>query len=780
MNCPSPEQWHLLSMNLIGQPEEDALLAHAQSCDACRAALKEARRDHARLLQSFELLQRRHDRLREELMATVPQELPHRPQFPRLVRVWHGLGDTIMTLNTGNRRIAAVLLPAACILLAVGICLILGKGTVAFATVLERMRQAHTMVCDTTTTIRMEFSEAVVEMVEQIPQEQAPTAVPTERTTRGKLSMYSDGTTEAWRLDQLDPPSTQWTFPDRMVSIDEDGRRTVIKFAEHPNPDARCESPEWWLDRLLKLTETPDRELGQEMLEDRKVVGFEISGWKLGYGARPTPGADATTTPTAVVHLWVDASTGLPVRMHVEHAMALRMPGIVSTEVSQTWEHIEWDVPLDPQSFEPPPPMAAAPVKELDMSGTEEGLIDGLRAYAAASERVTRGRFVDLPADMLKKELPEGEEREMARETMGYLREFLHGYPKDLDASLNASAVLRLSIIAPSVSRSMVLAARASGDAQAVAVAEDEAKRFLEELTTDVAYKLGQATLFYTHLLREGREPEYFGATVKPGDWDAVLMRWKLDDRHWRVIYGDLRAETVPMDQQPNGDVSPDSQFVQPPASTGSQPAEAREEGVEIPAPSEEALLDGLRAYAAEIERIKALFGERFAELSELMEQELPDDPEAAQVRALFSGVLEVLGHGYPQQLDTSCLFQLSIISPSLERARELVARARGDADALARWADEREAAAGNAEAAARLAERRETARKEYDELGRNVSAMLLFYRQLLVEDREPEYFGAMVKPGDSGAVLVRWKLDNEHVRVIYGDLRAETVRIED
>jgi len=22
-------------------------------------------------------------------------------------------------------------------------------------------------------------------------------------------------------------------------------------------------------------------------------------------------------------------------------------------------------------------------------------------------------------------------------------------------------------------------------------------------------------------------------------------MRWKLDDSHWRVIYGDLRAETI-------------------------------------------------------------------------------------------------------------------------------------------------------------------------------------------------------------------------------------------
>jgi hypothetical protein len=358
-------------------------------------------------------------------------------------------------------------------------------------------------------------------------------------------------------------------------------------------------------------------------------------------------------------------------------------------------------------------------------------------------------------------------------------REFLHGYPKDLDAS----AVLRLSVIAPNVSRGKVIAARASGDPEAVARAEQEAKTFLEELTNDVARRLGQATVFYSLLLHDAREPEYFGATVKPGDSDAVLMRWKLDADHWRVIYGDLRAETVPVGERAGGDVWSDSQSVQPPTPAESRPAEVNEEALDISAPTEEALLDGLRAYAAEIERIKALFEGRFAELPHLLgqnEQKLPDDPEVAVARAALSNVLEVLGHGYPEQLDTSCLLQLSIISPSMERARELAARARGDTEALARWADEREAAAGKAEAAARLAERRDAARKQRNELDRKVAAMLVFYRQLLLEDREPEYFGATVQPGDPDAVLMRWRWDDNQMRVVYGDLGVETVPLNE
>jgi hypothetical protein len=560
MNCPNTEQWDLLSMNLVGQAEEASLLAHAQDCDACRAALKRARRDHALLLRSSEVFHRRHDRLREELMAAVPAELP--PRTLRLRGTRRGLLDLVPRLDTPARRVAAVLAPAACILIAVGILLTPGKSAVAFAAVLERMRQARTMVCDLTITMTTTVLE--------------PESRTEERTVHQKLSMYSDGEAHLARIDQTDPPATLWIFPDHMLKIDGEGQRTVSKFEEQPLAYARCDLPDWWHDRLLKLTEEPDRELGQETLDGREVVGFEIAGWKLGYGARPTPGVDALPAPLALVRLWVDASTRLPVCIHIENAVATRMPGILSMEVSQTWEHIQYDVPLDPQAFQPPaPPVASEP----------------------------------------------GEDSELA------------------------------------------------------------------DLVEQMAH------------------------------------------------------------------------------------------------PSEERFLDALRDYP---QQIRAVFGERFADqLPQFLDQpERRDDPEMAQAAALFGDIRDLLGHGYPPQLDASFLasvaLKVSILAPSLERARELAARARGDADALARWTDEREAAAGNAEAAARLAEKQEPAREELERklkaLSRSIVAMQVFYQQLLVQDREPEYFGATVEPGDADAVLMRWKLDDMHMRVIYGDLRAETV----
>jgi outer membrane lipoprotein-sorting protein len=44
---------------------------------------------------------------------------------------------------------------------------------------------------------------------------------------------------------------------------------------------------------------------------------------------------------------------------------------------------------------------------------------------------------------------------------------------------------------------------------------------------------------------RHNPDAVYNGKAVGPGDKDKVLFRWKLEDGRYRVIYGDLRAETV-------------------------------------------------------------------------------------------------------------------------------------------------------------------------------------------------------------------------------------------
>jgi len=43
----------------------------------------------------------------------------------------------------------------------------------------------------------------------------------------------------------------------------------------------------------------------------------------------------------------------------------------------------------------------------------------------------------------------------------------------------------------------------------------------------------------------EGKECVYYGQTVTAADANRVLLRWKLDEGRYRVIFGDLRIEDV-------------------------------------------------------------------------------------------------------------------------------------------------------------------------------------------------------------------------------------------
>ncbi|HUV66830.1 MAG TPA: hypothetical protein VMW24_23280 [Sedimentisphaerales bacterium] len=71
-------------------------------------------------------------------------------------------------------------------------------------------------------------------------------------------------------------------------------------------------------------------------------------------------------------------------------------------------------------------------------------------------------------------------------------------------------------------------------------LADDEKAK----LTSELMSIMGPA-FFYEKLVEDNEDPTYYGQTVTPKDTDQVLMRWKLSDSEYRVIYGDLHAETV-------------------------------------------------------------------------------------------------------------------------------------------------------------------------------------------------------------------------------------------
>jgi len=186
--------------------------------------------------------------------------------------------------------------------------------------------------------------------------------------------------------------------------------------------------------------------------------------------------------------IWVDVKTRLPVRWEEDN-----MGGEMRTRI--VMHDFQWDVLVNAAEFEPVIPddytrLAGIPVKMP--AATEENAIKGLKLYA------------DLSGN----------------------------YP-----------------VKPNWSDNHEWSAFEKSDTPA-------AKRFQEEtkgLTKDEKADRLADTLMPMHglgrfcirLIREGKDSAYYGKIVTPKDADKVLLRWKVSDSEYRVIFGDLHAETV-------------------------------------------------------------------------------------------------------------------------------------------------------------------------------------------------------------------------------------------
>lgn len=527
MTCPQKERWHLLSLELLDEQEAEALRAHARECAPCHAACQAARRDHARLLRAFEVFDRDDDQFREQLIAALPQALAGAPAPGRPLRVRRWLGDFAMATNyRPTRWLAFALAPAACVALVL-ILVLTGTPRIAFAQVVERMRAARTLLCQVTTTTEI--------LADALPGQEP------ERVSLSTLKMYSDGQTRAWLYEQEENGQHICTLMRPEGSYVSAGdRQYTFTQAEPPAHGEGMASPTEWVEHLLKVTEEPDRRLGEEQIAGRPAVGFEIAGWKLGYSPRPT---DATgASDTMQVRVWVDTKTRLPVRFETD--MIWSAPAS-KLHITSRWDDLKWDVPLDAAQFEPPATAFAPDTPRVDLPAINElSAIEALRAWLAEGEQA-RATFVLLDARAAEK----GEPLPAELETSRVMAALDSAFPDRLDISWLMSSFATRAAMAglkeqlatpPPMPENMT-------DQERAAFAKQRARDFAKqagETAGRATARIMPLAAFYQKLANDDRNPEYFGPDVTPGDATAVLLRWRTEDG-LRVIYGDLHVETV-------------------------------------------------------------------------------------------------------------------------------------------------------------------------------------------------------------------------------------------
>jgi hypothetical protein len=299
--------------------------------------------------------------------------------------------------------------------------------------------------------------------------------------------------------EELDP-NGGWSKYEEIYLLPQ--KKTKISISHKEKEYTREECEDDWFGRTMEWNWANDPRWMVKMLLGLKyesmgratIDGIEVEGFRT-----TDPNWSQVKKVEVDAKIWVDVKTKWPVRYDFTTAYFDQMGDKIIERDHRVVHDFQWDVPVDAADFEPP-------VIPDDYTGTvfkwpsinEENAIQGLKVWV----------------------------------------ELLGNYPK--------------SIIDMIVLCSDFTALRSAFEKSETPAA----MRLKEELKglskNDQIYRLKVAILpmrclnrFRIGFLGDGKHIGYHGKTVTPKDADKVLMRWEVSDNEYRVIYGDLHAETV-------------------------------------------------------------------------------------------------------------------------------------------------------------------------------------------------------------------------------------------
>jgi len=228
--------------------------------------------------------------------------------------------------------------------------------------------------------------------------------------------------------------------------------------------------------------------LGQSIIDGITVEGFHTTD--IAYKGGFFGQADFGGEPETVdVKIWVDVNTFLPVRSEENITME---DGRHIQEVSYDFR---WNVVVNAYDFRPVVPDDYFTNEMVFPEYNKEAAIKGLRLFA--------GLAGTYPVNLNKKTL----DREAPR--------VLHLPAFDSDSWK--------------------------------ALSEDERNSKTSELAS-----IAGVGFFYATLVDENKDPAYYGNSVTPEDAEHVLMRWKISEDEYRIIFGDLSVGNVTAEELAN------------------------------------------------------------------------------------------------------------------------------------------------------------------------------------------------------------------------------------
>ena len=296
------------------------------------------------------------------------------------------------------------------------------------------------------------------------------------------------------KVEQLDP-NGGWSKYEEMYRLPD--KNTMIYILHKQKKYWRVEFDDGWFEgqqefhpRTLtkKILACKYESLGRSTIDGIEVEGFRTTDPNSWFGITNKVEVDAK--------MWVDVKTRLPERYYF--TTVDQMGDKIIARDHFVMHDFQWDVPVDAAEFEPViPDDYTGKVVKYPAHITEETAIQGLKVWV----------------------------------------ELLGKYP-------DPEIITNIGDVAPTVLR----LAEKSETPAAMRLREETKGLTDEEISNklvDFLMPIRGLTWFYIGLQWDKKDPAYYGKTVTPKDADKVLMRWKVSDSEYRVIFGDLHAETV-------------------------------------------------------------------------------------------------------------------------------------------------------------------------------------------------------------------------------------------
>lgn len=277
----------------------------------------------------------------------------------------------------------------------------------------------------------------------------------------------------------------------REIQIDHTKRTYMRRVTDSQAQNEQSQSQEDPLSYLKELLNTKHESIGRSIIDGMVVEGFQATApdYKIkGYKYKGPRFTNIKEDLQSNAKLWVNVNTLLPVR--IEYLISDTYEGGETRSFLQQVDYdFQWYVPVDASTFEAQPIPDGYDIQDVfPEPANEENAIEGLKQCV--------GLFGD--------------------------------YPEKID----------LAYLWAEVEKSKTIAAfRLMEELKGFSGFERDNRKM------DALKPIRFLNKFYIGLTK--KEAAYYGRTVAPKDMDKVLMRWKISDKEYRVIFSDLRTKTV-------------------------------------------------------------------------------------------------------------------------------------------------------------------------------------------------------------------------------------------